>query len=769
MKLYNDSTLKTDGVDASDVNQFTIKANGKAFHMLIAGLYGQKIDSVVREICSNAADAHRDANKANVPFDVELPTSLNPVFSVRDFGTGLPNDKLIKLFTTIFESTKENSNTDIGAFGLGSKSPYAITDQFTIESRWNGVLTTFLAYKDGGGVPSMMETGQQPTDDGNGITVRIPVQPTDIWNVQTALKRQLYFFPVKPTISGKDNDSFWFKPTAQKLIGARTYLEKTSAWTGHRVRMGPVSYPLDTSELEEAIVAKLRLFSTGHQGEMTITEFPMGALDLQPSREHLSYIPQTKLALNTYFAEMLAEYDRMLQDEFHAASTSLFAAIEWVIKINNEQAYSKSVKFFSPKFLDKNGKPRDISYMVQRADWNGLVDFGHYDQEEDHQQLVIVKQPDPANPGQTIDVPTQQTVKVKTRRAPFLSQSVSPRNKTIKKTYDVHDRVGLDQIRNLMDNKQVYVYIDNADRASTRVRHYVETEAVHVMMIMPNSLLQDGTKKTIQAYADAVAKVTGDAPVVISKFVNVSTLPLPPAKAKAPAAAKQAGHLSSVCRVTSSTMGSNHIWNVTDLPANAPYVVTERGNVDNKFYRSRVLQAAVLTNIISVAKSNTKEIKTLRSLGHVSLEEWIDERSPQYRNHILIRDIYHEVKDESLIDVPSMFDKLTNSTVEDYRTRVKRLSKLSEKSNKKLENCQCFIDLWGYFNDDQKMSTPELRRCPRLLPVIKELNALKRISRKMQQHPLMMLVSNLDIGSVYRMDRDKRMRLVQYVEDNFKL
>lgn len=87
---------------------FTIAANGKAFRTLIDGLYSNKIRAVIRELCSNAADSHIDAGQIK-PFKVSIPTSLDPVFRVRDFGTALRHDQVMHLYTTIFQSTKRRT------------------------------------------------------------------------------------------------------------------------------------------------------------------------------------------------------------------------------------------------------------------------------------------------------------------------------------------------------------------------------------------------------------------------------------------------------------------------------------------------------------------------------------------------------------------------------------------------------------------------------------------------------------------------------------
>ena len=70
-------------------SNYTIDATAKAFSILSDGLYANKIRAVVRELSTNAYDSHIDAGKKDVPFEVHLPNSMEPHFSIRDFGTGL--------------------------------------------------------------------------------------------------------------------------------------------------------------------------------------------------------------------------------------------------------------------------------------------------------------------------------------------------------------------------------------------------------------------------------------------------------------------------------------------------------------------------------------------------------------------------------------------------------------------------------------------------------------------------------------------------------
>ena len=112
---------------------FKIQASSKAFDILSSNIYQNKVRAVVREISCNAVDAHTAAGNPD-PIKVHLPTTLEPHFSVRDFGIGLSDEDVREIFTTYFCSTKTSSNDFVGALGLGSKSPFCLVDSFTVTS-----------------------------------------------------------------------------------------------------------------------------------------------------------------------------------------------------------------------------------------------------------------------------------------------------------------------------------------------------------------------------------------------------------------------------------------------------------------------------------------------------------------------------------------------------------------------------------------------------------------------------------------------------------
>ena len=125
-------------VSASNTESFGMEYNAVAFDILSKGLYKDAVEAIIRELSTNAIDAHKQAGTQDKPFDVHLPNYANSAFYIRDYGTGLSQDQIEKIYVTFFNSTKRGDNDAIGCFGLGSKTPFAYTTQYTVESFYNG-------------------------------------------------------------------------------------------------------------------------------------------------------------------------------------------------------------------------------------------------------------------------------------------------------------------------------------------------------------------------------------------------------------------------------------------------------------------------------------------------------------------------------------------------------------------------------------------------------------------------------------------------------
>lgn len=183
---------------------FSIEASAKAFFILSDGLYSNKIKAVIRELSTNAYDSHVDAGVADKPFDVHLPTRLEPTFYVRDYGTSMTHEDCMQLYTTYFRSTRNQSNDAVGCLGLGSKAPFAYCSQFTVEAYLDGTRRVYTAYQGEDGSPVFSLMDESPTDELNGIKVSLSVKKEDVWDFEQEAEKIYKFFKVRPNQLGEE-------------------------------------------------------------------------------------------------------------------------------------------------------------------------------------------------------------------------------------------------------------------------------------------------------------------------------------------------------------------------------------------------------------------------------------------------------------------------------------------------------------------------------------------------------------------------------------
>ncbi len=285
MKLTSDTTEITLGnVEMS--GEFRIRNSAKAFKILSDGLYSNKIRAVIRELSCNAYDSHVAAGKKEQPFEVHLPTILEPWFGVRDFGIGLNHDDVINIYTTYFESTKTNSNDFVGALGLGSKSPFSYTENFTVTAIKDGRQGLYSAFLNENGVPSIALLSQSETDEANGVEVKFSVtEKNDFYHFEQEVARVLKFFDTKPTITGKQFTIYPVEFTQENIAPGM------HIWAGKSVAvMGNIPYPIHN-------IAGNVMSELGDLGYMLgcslYINFDIGELEFAASREELSYTAYT--------------------------------------------------------------------------------------------------------------------------------------------------------------------------------------------------------------------------------------------------------------------------------------------------------------------------------------------------------------------------------------------------------------------------------------------------------------------------------------------
>ena len=285
--------------NVSEIGEFRIRNSAKAFNILSSGLYANKIRAIIRELSCNAIDSHVAAGKVDVPYDVHLPNSLEPWFSIRDYGTGLNHEQVKNIYTTYFESTKTTSNEFIGALGLGSKSPFAYTDNFTVTAIQGNSKRIYSAFINDQGVPSIALMMEENTDEPNGVEVKFSVEDRyDFYKFEEEANRVYKWFKQRPVVSGVSH--FEFDDIEYETENIIPGVHSVKRGGRHSVAvMGNIAYPIEMPNSEKNLGELAKLLECN-----LVLEFGIGELDFQASREGLSYIPQTIASIKRKLEEV---------------------------------------------------------------------------------------------------------------------------------------------------------------------------------------------------------------------------------------------------------------------------------------------------------------------------------------------------------------------------------------------------------------------------------------------------------------------------------
>ena len=266
-------------------NRFSIEITDKSFRVLIDGLYTNKVRSIIRELWTNAYDAHVAGGCAERPFTCTLPSALEPVFSVRDYGCSMSHDDIMHLYSTVFASTKTTTNDQVGCLGLGSKSPFAYTDSFTVIAYSGDEKRVYIAALDSDGIPIITHLSSEPSDEERGLEVSFAVDNSHINEFHTEAKAIGNGFAIKPIIDGMDFviDLPVFEADGFSILKSEHY---RSAWgVKYYIKQGVVIYPVP-SEISTPNVLKGQYYC--------VVDVPIGSVDFAASRESLQITDKTR-------------------------------------------------------------------------------------------------------------------------------------------------------------------------------------------------------------------------------------------------------------------------------------------------------------------------------------------------------------------------------------------------------------------------------------------------------------------------------------------
>lgn len=312
---------------------FSVDFNSTMYSILSKLVYTDPILAVVREICNNAMDAHVEAG-VDKPITVQLPNHLEPVFKCRDYGTGMSHNDIMTLYSTYGASTKRDSVTQVGMFGIGSKSPLAYNEQFVVTSYHGGEKRTYTAYKNEGGTPSIALMHTEPSSE-TGIEISLSVKQGDYDKFRIAAERVFELFDPHPIIKGSSSYTKRTVNYVGTFSSAKLRDSSVDYNTRSRVVVGRIAYPLKPEQFN----GQFRdVFNANFDIYVNMRDVTISA-----SREELFYDDKTKAAVEEVAKDILANVKQKFYDEMNAKCNTWLEAVKFWY--DNSQSYSASYRW----------------------------------------------------------------------------------------------------------------------------------------------------------------------------------------------------------------------------------------------------------------------------------------------------------------------------------------------------------------------------------------------------------------------------------------
>lgn len=319
---------------------------------LLRNNYSNTRLAVVREISANALDANIEANQTR-PIEISIPSKLNPLFRVRDFGGGLSKEDVFGLYSKYGKSTKRESNNYIGAFGIGKFAPLSYGDNFTCVSYNGGLKISYNIFVNDDDDTKIVELHREPSDEPSGLCIEVAVAESDVDDFRKIIRNFFEFFSDKemPKFIGDDGT---FIRNRDKLLESKTdswffvsddrdnsYYYRDSG--SSHVIMGRVAYPLNVDSIQVANFvesnSKQKIITNLLRQSNFYLRLPLGAVKLHHSRESLEYNKATQQKIVGAMLKACEEVQEIAKEKL-ADSEDLFEAKANYARIVNSMPYN---------------------------------------------------------------------------------------------------------------------------------------------------------------------------------------------------------------------------------------------------------------------------------------------------------------------------------------------------------------------------------------------------------------------------------------------
>ena len=339
-------------------------ASSMVFQLFTKNVYSNPIGTVVREIASNCFDSHIEA-KVNAPVLIKKfkdPQTNTIYISFIDYGVGMSPDRIENIYGVYFESTKRVDNTQIGGFGIGGKTPLAYKrstgmgegeydNSFFVITNFDGMKYYYTIFE-GTDSPVISLLHNEPTTEGNGTEIRIPILEKDQTTFAKEMVRQLYYFE-NVIFDGFDdeyrNDEILMNE--YQIVRGKSFLFRGSDYSNYvHICLGRVAYPIDYNVLG---------LNASDYGLPIAIKLEVGEIGVTVSREQLDYSEST--------IKMLKKKLEIVKAEIKELITKQYTNVH-----NLEEYFNVKTNFGKLEF--SNGSSINVGNLIKQSE----VDFTNF-------------------------------------------------------------------------------------------------------------------------------------------------------------------------------------------------------------------------------------------------------------------------------------------------------------------------------------------------------------------------------------------------------
>lgn len=375
-EIINDVIESTSSDVVTKTMRLSENANQMIFRMFIKNTYSNPIGTIVREITSNCFDSHAEA-KVKKPILIKLKNDkLSDEYSISfiDFGVGLSPERMDSIYSVFFESTKRDTNDQIGNFGIGSKSPLAyfrvkktqINDEngqpildlddniqynvvkdnsFNITTVYGGIKYYYII-REGNDAPIFDLIYFEPTSESNGTEIEIQIDKKDVSRFEEEVLNQLYYFE---DIIYEGFNQYSKVKNDYKIYEGEHFLYRGNNDDRLHVSLGKVKYPLDFKVLGLNEYNYLVPFAL---------KFNIGDISVTASRESLDYSSETIKIIKDKISLLKNEITSLINKQADNVKT-----LTNYFKFDKNKVVINSIQIDINKFININPNFKNYRYV----------------------------------------------------------------------------------------------------------------------------------------------------------------------------------------------------------------------------------------------------------------------------------------------------------------------------------------------------------------------------------------------------------------------